>query len=166
MLYASLSLFLNKIRTVCPPFNAWRLKTVALTQKLISVSATLSCGHQVLKDSRALEGHTYITKTLFHPTKLCIFEWTSQSDTLKLSFNLLKECLGEIHSRTVQSECVHFSWPFLLGTTVCWNLACSAVHSSKGLDWSFYTSCKFDTEIWLECKRFMLLKIWTRRCHG
>ena len=70
-------LFLNKIRTTaCQPFNVWRLKTVALllSQKLISASAALSCGHQVLKGSRALEGHTYITKTLFPPTKPCIFE--------------------------------------------------------------------------------------------
>ena len=69
--------FLNKIRTTaCQPFNVWRLKTVALllSQKLISASAALSCGHQVLKGSRALEGHTYITKTLFPPTKPCVFE--------------------------------------------------------------------------------------------
>ena len=65
-LYASLSrFFFKKVRTVCQAFNAWRLETIALSQKLISSSATLSYGHLVLKGSRAPEGHTYITKTSF-----------------------------------------------------------------------------------------------------
>ena len=35
-----------------------------------------------LKGSRAMEGHTFITKTLFPPINLCIFQSTSQYDSL------------------------------------------------------------------------------------
>ena len=48
--------------------------------------------------------------------------------------------LSGTHCRAVQSECVHFFESFLLENTVCWNLAYSTVHLSKGLDWSFCTS--------------------------
>ena len=135
-----------KIKKSWVHFNAWRLKTVALTFTEINFSqCEIKLWTSGLKSSRALEGYTYITKTLSHPTKLCMFQWTSQCDSLKFSFSILKESLRKIHTVGLFSPMCAFLLNFSIETTVCWNLACSAVHSSKGLDWSFYTSCKFDT---------------------
>ena len=47
-------IFVSIIGTVCQPFNTWCLKTVTLSQKLISAGATVSFGHRFkgLKSSR------------------------------------------------------------------------------------------------------------------
>ena len=35
------------MKTVCQPFNDWHVKTVTLSQKLISAGVTLSCGDRI-----------------------------------------------------------------------------------------------------------------------
>ena len=77
--------FHNKIRTMCQPFNARYLRIIAITFTEINLSqCDIKLWTSGLKGSGVLEGHTYITKTLFPPIKLS-------------------------HCRTVQSKWVHFS---------------------------------------------------------
>ena len=98
---------------------------------------TVNCRHEV---SKALVVQTYITKTLFPPNKLCIFQWTSQCNSLKFSFSSLKESsLRDIHTVGL------FTFPFV-----------ERLQSKKPLHFFQIWHIK----IWLECKRFMLLKTW------
>ena len=100
---------------------------------------TVNCRHEVLKGSKALVGQTYITKTLFPPTKLCIFQWTSQCNSLKFSFSSLKESrLRDMHTVGL------FNFPFVK------RFRLKLLHFLQ----IWYI------KIWLECKRFMLLKTW------
>ena len=125
-----------KIKKSWVHFNAWRLKTVALTFTEINFSqCEIKLWTSGLKSSRALEGYTYITKTLPHPTKLCMFQWTSQCDSLKFSFSILKESLRKIHTVGLFSPIVWISlklfyWNYSM---LKFSLFCSAFVKRFGL---------------------------------